>query len=379
MLVVAVDGRESMPPVPVASAELALEACHPRFRSVPYPSTRSLPGHPPNIARFKSGREIGVSGSDTAACQPAPHDDARHAARARSPSPVPLGGSPAGRGAQAGADATRSASETPASRRAAPVPRNASSTARRAVAADRPPRAGGGDDLPFGLRARKVPTGPVLDPRGSRAHDRGGHERHRSRQRNEVTRFTPRTGREPSVPPPWLGARGSVSRARSANSARGAECARVRAAQREEACRKAGASPLESSPHRSGLVGAVVRRLADAAFDRERPRPARGCGCTHVAPPDRLASPGAHRVVGGARRSIGKAGIAIGLLKPARSDVLTPSADGGLERVRGPIGGSEARRPEPGKVSCGLPLRARHAYVHSAASILLRWARSTAE
>ncbi len=183
-------------------------------------------------------------------------------ARARPPL---LGRAKARRRTQARAESARAAPLAREVRAGASVPRDAEGASGCAVAANREARRRGPADFLEGLRARGVPTGPLLAPARPRPFRRRGDGQGRTRARDEGDRGAARAGGEPGVRASGTRARGSVSPAGAAESITGAECAGLCPSQCPPACGEGWEEAFEGGSARSRVFGAVVRGVALAA------------------------------------------------------------------------------------------------------------------
>ena len=135
------------------------------------------------------------------------------------------GGRRAGAGRKRGPGSERSAPRASATRGAFSLPRHAEGEERPAVSSIGQARARA--QLRRGVRTRAIPSRSLLHPERSSACNRRSDERARSRERNEIDRFSAREGCEPSVPAARTGPRGSLPPPCLPNAARGTARDRV--------------------------------------------------------------------------------------------------------------------------------------------------------
>jgi hypothetical protein len=200
--------------------------------------------------------------------------------------PPRLGRTPTRCRSQAGSDSTDRASLAPDVHGHPSGARHVEGPLGRAVAAVREPRARGGAVARAGLRARRLPRGPLLPPVQPRARRGRGRRSPRPRTRHEVLRLATRARRESGLSAAGLRARGALPSPAAADSPRGTKRPTLRA----DECAAARATCHQSGA-RSGLVRALVRRVAGDSCGRG-PRAARSLPrrpLAHMAAPHRLA------------------------------------------------------------------------------------------
>jgi hypothetical protein len=153
-----------------------------------------------------------------------------------------------------------------------------------------------------GVRARRVPRLPVLDPARSRASARRSGRQGGTRAGDEVGDDAARARCLPRVRAQRAGAVWALPPACPADTARGAERACLRAVERPQALAQ-GERSSAAGPARRGLVRRLVRWVEATAADRRAESAGFGCAGSDLAADDWLEAPRPAGAGGGSGRS----------------------------------------------------------------------------